>query len=225
MTAISSLVNISTKDIESGKLVSKLPELYELKEVMENNPWHKNESAFIHTLRVLDNLDDIFKFDLLDDTKRKHILTTLERHVVDGKYSKKTLLRLAALLHDLGKKETFKKNPNGITYAPKHEAKSAEIVPKIAKRFHLNQNEINYLKTIIIFHTEATIAASNAISEKKKIGREKIEELKIKLENCFTELLLLTLADHRTSLEKENAPDQYEQKEVFLIDEIAKSIQ
>jgi len=56
------LLNISDVTIEklkSGDLIQELPEIYELKEVIENTIGHINRSVFNHTLDVLENLEKL----------------------------------------------------------------------------------------------------------------------------------------------------------------------
>lgn len=52
---------LNKENIKSRKLVDLIPELYKLNGVIENNDWHNKETAFEHTLSVLDNLEKIIR--------------------------------------------------------------------------------------------------------------------------------------------------------------------
>jgi len=125
------LLNISDVTIEklkSGDLIQELPEIYELKEVIENTIGHINRSVFNHTLDVLENLEKLI-----------------------NKNNKKQLLILAVLFHDVGKKETLRIK-DGKTSCPGHESVSAEKTANILKRFHLSPAEKDYVVRIISNH-------------------------------------------------------------------------
>jgi hypothetical protein len=47
--------DITIEKIKNDEFIKELPELYELKNVIENNLWHTNDSTFNHTLTVLKN--------------------------------------------------------------------------------------------------------------------------------------------------------------------------
>lgn len=97
--AKANIILIDRRNIKSGKLVKLIPEFYELKKVIENNNSHHKESVFDHTFSVFDNLGKTLR-----------------------KLNKKNeLLKLAALFHDIAKKETIIINDNGLTSCPGHE--------------------------------------------------------------------------------------------------------
>ena len=76
-----SFAHLTVKAIQAGSLKSVLPELYELQEVYETNPWHNHQQVFGHILRVFSFLK---------------------------KYSRNNLLLWVGLLHDIGKKESIR---------------------------------------------------------------------------------------------------------------------
>ena len=142
-------VNISVlnkRNIKSGKLTDLIPEFYELKELVESNYWHNKETVFDHTLSVLDNLEKIIR-NLKKETKQK-------LNKIIEKNSRKNLLRVAALLHDIGKKETMV-DSNGFMDFPGHEQKGAEKAKKILKRFNISRKESKIVTDIIKNHSLA----------------------------------------------------------------------
>ena len=138
--------SITVKGLQSGKFLGTLPELYELKEVKENNKWHNHDSVFSHTISVLKNLERLLKKNPLPVSRR------LQKII--GKHSSRQLLFLAAVLHDIAKKETIIRHFLK-TDCPHHEEKGAIKSKKILRRFSLSAKEKEFVTSIVKFHGEA----------------------------------------------------------------------
>lgn len=66
--------------------------------------------------------------------------------------SKKPIVRLAALLHDVGKPATFKKQKNGTITFYNHEMVGTKIARNIARRLKLSKKDTQKLATLIRWH-------------------------------------------------------------------------
>ena len=55
------IADITIEKLRNGELADELPEFYELKDVIENNEWHNNDSVFNHTIVVLEKLEELLK--------------------------------------------------------------------------------------------------------------------------------------------------------------------
>jgi putative nucleotidyltransferase with HDIG domain len=174
--------DITITKIKNNELVKELPEIYQLKEVIENNDWHNHESVFDHTLTVLRELKKIIK-----DSSPK-IKKELDRRI--DNYRRKDLLFLAALFHDIGKKETLKKI-NDITSALDHEKEGAKKVKKILGRFDLSEKEKKIVRKIVRNHGLIHIIIS---PKNNNLSRE-FKEFKFRYSDIFLELILLAIAD------------------------------
>jgi len=86
---------ITMKRLRDGKLVKELPELYELKDVIEINTWHDHDPVFNHTLNVMKNL---LALEKKLGAKGNALLS---RRI--GFHTRRELLFLAAMLHDIAK--------------------------------------------------------------------------------------------------------------------------
>ena len=53
--------DIKIENLRNNMFKEELKEFYDLKDVIENNRWHDNESTFDHTLRVLEAYDLFLK--------------------------------------------------------------------------------------------------------------------------------------------------------------------
>jgi putative nucleotidyltransferase with HDIG domain len=192
------MINISEitiKKLKAGDLAIQLPEVYELKDVIENNRAHINQSVFDHTLAVVNNLKKI-----VEDGQQNNYLEKLI-----GENSKKQLLIFATFFHDIGKKETLVEK-DGKNKCLGHEAVSAKKVPDILERFNLLPTEKDYIIRIIFNHgvlhdfmdkvdrTNLELEYNNAIKEIKDI---------------IYEILILTEADMMAGDLKKNSPDEY----------------
>lgn len=193
MLAIS---DISIDKLKNGKLKKELPEIYELREVIENNDWHNNQSVFDHTILVLEKLKELLK-----RTNNK-ISFYLNQKI--NNHTRKELLFLGALFHDIGKKETLVEN-NNLTWCYGHEETGFNKVKTILNRFDLSENEKEIIAKIIKHHSEIHFILE---SGNKKL-EEQYNEFKANREDIFLELILLGMADILGSQLDENKPNEF----------------
>ncbi|MBI2617310.1 HD domain-containing protein [Candidatus Gottesmanbacteria bacterium] len=94
--------------------------------------------------------------------------------------SKDPIVRLATLLHDVGKPATFQKTDEGIITFYNHEIIGASIVRHIADRLHLSKNEREKLVTLVRFH-QFTVDEKQTDSAIRRfirnIGKENIDDM------------------------------------------------
>lgn len=186
------ITNISIEKIKSEEFQNELPEFYELKNIFENNPWH-HETTFEHTLLVLEEYEKIIKSNkiLCLDVK------------VDNN-SKKDLLRLAILLHDISKKDTLIINDDRTTSFPKHEYKGSLEAKNILQRFDLTENEIIFIVSIIKNHGKP-----HEILRNRETCEQQLNDLKIKITDIYNETMLLAMTDTMGSKLKQNNEENY----------------
>jgi UTP:GlnB (protein PII) uridylyltransferase len=192
-------INISLlnrKDIIRGKLTELIPEFYELKEVIENNDWHNKESVFEHTFSVIDNMERIIR------SSKKEIKGILNKVVV--KNSRRRILKIAALLHDIAKKETII-DLNGITCCPGHEKRGGRKVQKILSRFNLSPKESKIITDIVKNHG----LIHDIIAPNNKNFKKEYRNFKKKLSNIYLELILMAFADTIGSYLKKTKPVEF----------------
>ena len=190
--------DISIDKLRNNKLKKELPEFYELKEVIENNDWHNNDSVFNHTLTVLEKLEELLK-----NVKDK-ISNYLNQKITNC--TRKDLLFLAALFHDIGKKETMVKKGNWAE-CPKyeHEKYGSVKVKKILKRIDLSGNEKDIVIQIVRHHGDIHYI----LDPKNDKLKEQYQDFKANLSNIFLELILLGMADTLGGQLGENKLDEF----------------
>lgn len=94
--------------------------------------------------------------------------------------SSNPLVRLAALLHDIGKPDTFETDSSGNVTFYHHEVVGGEIVKKIAKRFNLSKIQTDKLVSLVRWHmfTVSEHQTDSAIRRFiKNVGLENIDEM------------------------------------------------
>lgn len=94
--------------------------------------------------------------------------------------SKDPLVKFAALLHDIGKVDTFKKDREGNVTFYNHEIAGARKVLKIAKRFNLSKKQTDKLFKLVRYHmfTISEYQTDSAVRRFiKNIGFENIEDI------------------------------------------------
>lgn len=223
-------ISILTKNnIKNRQLVKIIPEFYELQKVVENNPWHNKERVFDHTLSVLDNLEKIIR------NSKKEIKKSLNK-IID-RNSRKNLLEIATLLHDIGKKETII-SFNDVKKCPGHEEKGAKKVEKILRRFDLSKKEFKIITDIMRNHgvihdiiglgykgfqkgvgKERSLTHAVAGLQNKNFQKE-YENFKKKFSNIYLELILLAFADTARSYLKKTKPAEFRHRINFYKKEL-----
>lgn len=186
---------LNEQDIQDGKLIALVPELYDLKDVIEKNEWHNNENVFDHTFSVLNYLKKII-LDLGKETKQY-----LNEEIDNN--TRKSLLMVATLFHDVGKSEVITDDGK---YTPDHEEQSYKKAKKILERFDLSSKESKFILGIIKFH--------GLIHRMLLIDNHDLEEdvanLRKKLSDINVELILLSYADTMSSHLKETRPVEFQ---------------
>lgn len=154
---------------------------------MQQGPYHRLD-VWGHTLETLKQLELIiqssFKNSLLNDYLNQDISSGRRRYV---------LLKLAALLHDIGKPSTLRKEEGKFTFYG-HEAVGSRMIKDIAVRLKLSNEETRMLRQITFCHLRPGYLANNDLvtpRAKFRFFRDTADEA--------LSVLLLSLADQRAT--------------------------
>ncbi|MGB9857855.1 MAG: HD domain-containing protein [Dictyoglomaceae bacterium] len=160
-----------------------LPELTSLKDIPWNKPHHTN--PLFHSLEALGKLEYIYYYlDQIFPEKQKIIKDYLKEEVY-SEFTKKELLKLAILLHDIGKEKAFSIDEEGKVHYYGHENVGVLIIENISERLRFSKKEKELLKKLIKFHLYPAF-----ILKDKKANRFKLLN-KLKEETIGTILLFL----------------------------------
>lgn len=96
------------------------------------------------------------EFDLAMNTEQNHIhhKYTVGEHILHAltKVEPDKRLRLAVLLHDIGKPAVMSIDNNGITHFYTHAAVSAEMTGKILRRLRFDNDTVSMVTRLVLYH-------------------------------------------------------------------------
>lgn len=167
---------------------------------------HKNSLKFVSFERIRDEFLQILASDdpakgieMLDETgllmqiipelypgidmqQRGHHTTDVWTHSIDAlKYcpSKDPIVRLAALLHDVGKPPSYKEEKNEITFY-NHDILGSRIASKIASRLKLSKKDIQRVFILVryhMFHYQEHHSDASIRRFIRRVGFENIDDI------------------------------------------------
>ena len=144
----------------------------------------KNVKLGINLLKELHILDIILPeiVETYDyDQNSKYHENNLYDHIVNVVgYSPEVLeIRLAALLHDLGKPSTFSMGEDGVAHYYGHEVESSEIARNVLRRFKFSNEIIKNVRILIENHmTFQSVMTDRALRRQiRKVGSDNILNL------------------------------------------------
>lgn len=204
---------LSKENILSGKIQELVPELYELQTVIENSDdsWHDNESVFDHTMMVMSALERLFL-----DAKR-NLKRELNQKIDQN--SKKILLKVAAIFHDIAKKETIVVKEDGYTSCPGHAELGKKKAEPILERFDLSEKEKQFVLDIIGGHMHFHYLLTPGYSQN---FQKDLAEVKRKIKDVYAEVVLLDYADTVDGGIRKTKPKEYRERIGFYKKEIEK---
>lgn len=144
----------------------------------------KNVKLGINLLKELHILDIILPeiVETYDyDQNSKYHENNLYEHILNVVgYSPEVLeIRLAALLHDLGKPSTFSMGEDGVAHYYGHEVESSEIARNVLRRFKFSNEIIKNVRILIENHmTFQSVMTDRALRRQiRKVGSDNILDL------------------------------------------------
>ncbi|MBI4845459.1 MAG: HD domain-containing protein [Candidatus Omnitrophica bacterium] len=167
-----------------------------------------------HSLATLAELEKLLKqlprkISPIDRGKVKEYLN----YEISGQRPRLWLLKLACLLHDIGKPQTKTLGPDNRIHFYTHEKSGAQLAVKIGRRLKFSSREIAALKSLVLFHLRA-----GQLVNRKPALRAKFRFFRDTADNALL-ILLLSIADRRAmrgrlSREKEFV---FLEEELFLM--------
>jgi len=145
-----------------GLLAVLLPEVAALRGVTQSPP-HEYD-VFEHTLRVLDELETL-QADGYAEVADREFASELAAHftrAVSAGRTRATLLRFAALLHDVGKPSSRSTDEAGKIHFYDHESHGAEMSGAILRRLRFSNDETEIGSKIVSQHLRPTFLEHEA---------------------------------------------------------------
>jgi poly(A) polymerase len=205
-----------------GLLTAIIPDVEKLKGVTQ--PKEHYWDVFTHSLETVAAVDFLLRYGNYTYATQETLKlvpwsVTLADHFneeISTGSRHRTLLKLAALLHDIAKPQTKTINSDGRTRFLGHTHEGATIANSILERLRFSRREIDYIATLIKYHLRPGQMSNIGLPTKRAIYRYFRDT-----EDIGIDILFLSLADHLASrgpcLDME-----YWQKHVQLVDYVIK---
>lgn len=140
-----------------------------------------------HSLEVVRQLDKIFR------ENRDPEIDEYSRRVIGGGHSRRSVMKLAALLHDIGKPDTRKKEGERISFHG-HENVGKNIAKSVARMLKLSTQERHVLEDMVLWHLRP-----GYLSNYKKPSERMVYRFLRDTGEEAAGVLLLSLADQRST--------------------------
>ena len=190
--ALVPITQFTADTIVSGMFRVQIPDYYALHNIVESQAWHDNQSVFDHCLASARALEEITQFNSLQPSDKARILAYLA-----GKHercSRLDLLRLATLLHDIGKLISLHRTASGGTSSPSHGVIGEWVAKPIVAMFDITPGEKRRVLDLISDHLVPSDLIEMAIVN-GTTARGVVELLQSHRPDTVVELLLLAYAD------------------------------
>jgi poly(A) polymerase len=200
-----------------GVLDTLLPELSELKGVEQIPPhvqqvWEHTLSTLGHLERNLAALKPDYDPDGAVDLLHGLLVVQIGRYRqqinealmmrLTGDRTRRSLLILAALYHDIAKPQSKKMDEKGQYHFWGHDQQGAEMLTRRARALALGNDEIQWLETIVRNHMRIHFHADRLVREGKPPSRRAIYRFFRDTGAAGLEVCLLSLADLRATYEQ-----------------------
>jgi len=183
---------------ETGLLTEILPELAPLKQCHQNR--RHALDVFDHTMAAFSSLEGLLHHP--DPVFQKN------RNLAMAAVAAPNRLKLALLLHDIGKPACRRVDENGSVHFFGHESLSAEMSQSVSRRLKLSNHHRAYLDFIIRHHLAPLFLFID--HQKQKLKRKIITRFFLKSAPLTIDLLIHAIADARGKKPGQPA-DEFEQ--------------
>lgn len=180
-----------------GLLTALIPELAEARGV--NQPQEHHWDVFNHSVKAVTAVDFLLRRgswqyagkEVLDFVPWSAQLARHFERKVSGISSRRLLLKMAALLHDIAKPQTRITNPQGRTRFFGHPQKGAPIAAGILKRLRFSGKEIKLVEAVVRYHLRPVQMGPEELPSRRAIYRYFRDTSDAAIDTMF-----FSLADH-----------------------------
>jgi len=186
-------------------LAEILPQVTALKGLVQTG--HHRWDAYEHTLQTVAALETLLPLDGAPPHPDVPFPEQVVSHlalVAMGGHSRRTLLTLAALLHDVGKRDTATVEPEGRTRFIDHERAGAAMAAEAMRRLRFAGEAVRLVETIVQYHLRPLQLAWHG-----SISQRAIHRFFRAAGEVGVDIALLSLADHLATTGPDAPGDQY----------------
>ncbi|MDO8734475.1 MAG: HD domain-containing protein, partial [Elusimicrobiota bacterium] len=191
MLALTNSYDVIIKIYNAGLLKEIIPELVET--LNTARCYYPKMGLLGHSFDALKVLEEFYSTNFKNVFPKfsKRISTHLEEKI-SRITKRKTLLKLAALLHDIGKPKSAKKIDGRLRFF-EHEERGCDIINIIGKRLKLSNNEIKYLKILTLHHMRiGNLTSAEKLTDKaawrffRDLGDDAIDLIVLSVTDAYT---------------------------------------
>ena len=142
------------KELDRLKILKVIVPEIEVMRGVRQGPYHHLD-VLEHTFETIRQLERLIK----ELKNNKEIRDYLDE-VISGERKRRALIKLGALLHDIGKPQALR-HENGKTIFHGHERIGLEMTENIAKRLKLSNAELDSLAKMVLWHLRPGYLADN----------------------------------------------------------------
>lgn len=196
---------------DKGLLAVTIPEIAALAEVDQSPPL--TEPVLAHTISVLHWLTGVEKAIRIDPNAKtptlESVQSALSRYArpladhlerrVDGGLDGRILLRLGALFHDVGKKDTRTVESDGRVRFLGHDLLGAKLAGRRLRKMHLSSEAVAHVQRLVAGHLRLLSLVSSHLPDgasSPPISRRTVHRFFRDTGIAGIDIGLLTLADH-----------------------------
>ncbi|HLB28147.1 MAG TPA: HD domain-containing protein [Dehalococcoidales bacterium] len=197
---------------ELGLLIAIFPELADAKGV--GQPKEHHWDVFEHSLRTVAAVDLVLQQGDWEFADKKSLAGVPWSDVLAGRFvqevssgsTRRTLLKLAALLHDINKPQTKALDENGRMRFLGHAQEGAETAVKMLQRLRFSAKEIKLVETEVLHHLRPTQLSQSDLPTRRAIYRYFRDT-----GEAGIDILFLSLADHLATRGPGLIPDGWQE--------------
>ena len=194
-------------------LTAIIPELARTKEVEQ--PREHYWDVFVHSLKTVDAVDFLLRQGAWEYAAGEEVLAAtpwsaeltehFDREVSHGS-TRRYLLKLAALLHDIAKPQTKAIDESGRMRFLGHGGEGAEVAAGILERLRFSVREIKLVEVLVTYHLRPTQMSQDELPSRRAIYRYFRDT-----GEAGIDLLFLSLADHLATRGPHLDPAQWQE--------------
>ncbi|MFC1876584.1 CCA tRNA nucleotidyltransferase [Thermodesulfobacteriota bacterium] len=184
------------KMADTGILFNILPEMKAMKGCLQNR-YHAFD-VFEHTIRTVHHVEALTTQDLKHDPDHRPLMASMDA-------PRQTRLKLAALLHDIGKPLNKQRAIGDRVRFTGHASTGARMVADIGDRLRFSRKEIAHAAKMVHYHLRPLLLFN--ARQKKTLTQRGITRFFMKTHAVTADILLLSLADRRAKQASEQATD------------------